>query len=57
VKKKSNINSHHHKELFDKKKTIVLMAEIVTHNNFLSLHQNLVTPLSSHEKKTEKLGK
>ena len=33
------------------------MAEIVINNNFLSLHQNLVTPLSSHEKKTEKLGK
>jgi hypothetical protein len=48
------MNSSYFMESFDIKLT-VLIAKIVTNDNFLSLCQNLVTPsLFFHQKKTEK---
>jgi hypothetical protein len=54
VKKKTiNLNFCYNGKLFDKKKSIILVVEIVTIDNFLALRGILRAPLSSTKKITE----
>jgi len=56
VKKTLNLNFCSYMEPFDTRKLIILVAEIITIDNFLALRQNLASPSVLHKNITGKKG-